>query len=441
MKLRDYQSDLIEAVRDAFRAGHTRVLAVLPPGAGKTVCFASMARDHISRSPSNRVWFLVHRRELVAQARATFTAWGLTDRHIYVGMVQTISRRLARGIQPDDTPTLIIYDEAHHATSTTWQRIVSTYPDVPTVGLTATPARLDGEALGSIFTALSVGVDAPWLIDHGWLAPYDYYAPRTVDMRTVSLRGADYDAEASAEILLKSHIYGDVLKYINLNKKTIIYCPTVAFSRDLASKIPGAVHFDADTPTHERDAIVQAFRAGEVRVLCNVDLIGEGFDVPDCDTVMLLRPTQSVTLYIQQAMRCMRPLQGKRATIYDFVGNCYRHGLPTDNREWSLSGRMRAYNPSGEPDVTARLCHTCMRIYAGTSAVCPYCGANNGKTRQQIEADEKAELERIEAAERMESRKKQGRAQTYDDLVKLGRERGYKHPDYWARHIMKSRGK
>lgn len=440
MKLRDYQCDLIDLVRTSFSHGHRRVLAVLPPGAGKTVCFAFMAYQHVSRTSSARVWFLVHRRELVEQARATFTAWGLTDTHIYVGMVQTISRRLSRGITPEDTPTLIIYDEAHHATSTTWQRIVSAYPRVPTVGLTATPARLDGDALGAVFDDICVGVDAPWLIDRGYLAPYDYYAPRTVDMRTVSLRGADYDADGVADVLLKSHIYGDVMRYINKNNKTIIYCPTVAFSRDLASRITGAVHFDADTPTAERDAIVQAFRAGTVRVLTNVDLIGEGFDVPDCDTVMLLRPTQSVTLYIQQAMRGMRPHGNKRATIYDFVGNCYRHGLPTDHREWSLSGRMRAKNPSGDPDVTARLCSHCMRVYAGVSAVCPYCGHHNGKTRAQIQADEKAELERIETAKKLESRRQQGRAQTYGELIQLGRDRGYKHPEQWARYIIRSRG-
>lgn len=439
MKLRDYQHDIINLVRSSFSRGHVRVLAVLPPGAGKTVCFAYMAYQHVSRTPSARVWFLVHRRELVEQARATFTAWGLTDTHIYVGMVQTISRRLSRGITPEDTPTLIIYDEAHHATSTTWQRIVSAYPRVPTVGLTATPARLDGDALGAVFDDLCVGVDAPWLIARGYLADYDYYAPRTVDMHTVTVRGADYDQSDVADVLLKSHIYGDVLKYLDTSRKTIIYCPTVAFSRDLASRIPGAVHFDADTPTHERDRIVSNFRDGTVRVLTNVDLIGEGFDVPDCDTVMLLRPTQSVTLYIQQAMRGMRPHGNKRATIYDFVGNCYRHGLPTDHREWSLSGRVRAYNPSAEPDVTARMCGQCLRVYAGVGAACPYCGHHNGKTRAQIQADEKAELERIESATRIESRKKQGRAKTYAELVQLGRERGYKRPEQWARYIIQAR--
>lgn len=433
MKLRDYQHDLINLTREAFSEGHRRVLAVLPPGAGKTVCFAYMAREHVNRNPEHYVWFIVHRRELVTQARDTFTAWGLTDSHIYVGMVGTAVRH-------STPPTLIIVDEAHHATATQWRRVLDAYPDVPTVGLTATPARLDGSALGQVFTALAVGQSAEWLTSHGWLAPYDYYAPRTVDIRTVKMRGADYDADGVAEILIQSRIYGDVLKYIKPDHKIIIYCPTVAFSRDLASRIPGAVHFDANTPTAERDRIIRDFRSGAVRVLTNVDLIGEGFDVPDCDTVMLLRPTQSVTLYIQQSMRCMRPMQGKRATVYDFVGNCYRHGMPTDNRAWTLSGSVRAKNRDGEPDVTARECGACHRVYAGTAPVCPYCGHDNGKTRAEIEADTEAELLKIESAQKLEKRRQQGRAKTYTELVELGRTRGYKNPEAWARHIIKSRG-
>ena len=435
MRLRPYQHDLIEASRDAFRRGNTRPLVVLPPGGGKTVCFAYMAREHVSSHPDRYVWFLVHRRELVDQARTTFTEWGLTDTHIFVGMVQTISRHPERYKKP----TLIIFDEAHHATATSWLKIADHFSGVPLVGLTATPVRLNGDALGAVFNDLVLGVSASWLIDNNYLAPYDYYAPASVDIRTVRMRGADYDQDEATEVIMKSHIYGDVAKYINPNRRTIIYTPSVRMSRDLAERIPGVVHFDATTPTHDRDRIISDFRAGRIMTLTNVDLIGEGFNVPDCDTVIMLRPTQSVALYIQQSMRCMRYLPDKRATIYDLVGNVYRHGMPTDERAWSLEGRMRALNSGGEPDITCRQCAKCYRVYAGTDATCPYCNHNNGKSRREIEADREAELEKIEAVKKIENRRTQGRAKTFDELVKLGRERGYKNPVAWARFIIRGR--
>lgn len=435
MKLRDYQHDLINQTRAAFSQGYTRPLVVLPPGGGKTVCFAHMASEHVRIRDDRYVWFLVHRRELVHQAIETFTEWGLTDTHIFVGMVQTIARHPERYKKP----TLIIFDEAHHAAAMTWRKITNYFTGVPLVGLTATPVRLNGESLGAVFDHLVIGRDATWLIDHGYLAPYNYYAPPSDIIKTIKMRGADFDPDEATDVIMKSHIYGDVARYIDPNRKTIIYAPSVRMSRDLASRIPGVVHFDGTTPTADRDRIIEDFRSGRVRALVNVDLVGEGFNVPDCDTVVMLRPTQSVALYIQQSMRCMRPLAGKRAVIYDLVGNVYRHGMPTDDRTWSLAGRICALNPSGEPDITCRQCERCYRVYAGTAPVCPYCGHNNGKTRREIEADNEAELMRIEHVKKIEKRRQQGRAKSYDELVKLGTERGYKNPRAWARYIIRSR--
>ena len=427
--LRDYQRDLIDDTRHAFKSGHQRPLVVLPCGAGKTVCFADMAERH-TRKAHTYVWFLVHRRELIDQTLATFDMMGIKREHIYVGMVGTALRH-------PTPPTLIIFDEAHHATARTWQRVTEAYPDVPVVGLTATPSRRDGRALGDIFDSLIVGAEAEWLQEHGYLAPYDYYAPRTVDIRTVKMYGVDYDGEAVTDVLIESRIYGDVMKYIDTTRKTIIYAPSIRYSRMLAEQIPYAVHFDGTTSKAERDRIIREFRDGTIRVLINVDLVGEGFDVPDCDTIMLLRPTTSVALYIQQSMRAMRPREGKRAVVYDFVGNVFRHGMPTDKRDWSLTGRIKARNAEGEPDVLVRQCEACYRVYGGIGRVCPYCGHDNGKTRAEIKRDEEAQLELVRKVER----RQQGRAQTYEELVKIGYERGYKNPQYWARMVVASRGK
>ena len=437
LELRKYQQDEIEAVRISFQRGNKHVLAVLPCGAGKTVLFAYMSKKHIEKNPQNKVLFLVHRKELIDQTVDTFKRFGLDSPQITIAMAQTVTRH----IDEIEKPTMMVWDEAHHATARTWTRILEAFPNIPLVGLTATPCRLDGTGLGSVFSAMQVGVSAKWLIEHGYLCKYDYYAPKVnlVDS-SWKPKGSDFDMESAADTLRKSAIFGDLMKYLDFGRQTIVYCPTVAMSKEVASKIGDkAVHFDGDTPKNERDDIVRRFRKGEIRVLCNCDLIGEGFDVPDCDCVMMLRPTQSVALFIQQAMRCLRPKEGKKAVIYDFVGNCYRHGLPTDDRQWSLNGKTKAKNPSGEPDVITRQCGACFRVYAGNDRICPYCGHDNGKTRKQIQQEEKEELEKVTELQKRNDRIEQGMARTYDQLVALAIKRGYENPRGWAYRIMKVR--
>ena len=424
MQLRYYQSDVINRTRDAFKQGKKRPLIVLPCGAGKTVCFAYMANQH-----KGQVWFIVHRRELVQQTIQTFKTFNIPIDHVYVGTIQSKKR-------PSSPPTLIIFDEAHHATAKTWQNMIEQYQNVPIVGLTATPHRMNGQSLGHIFDTMVQGISTQKLIDQQYLAPYDYYIPKLYHFHT-HLKGSDFDqTEFSAE-LMKSKIVGDVKQYIDLNKKTIIYCPSIEFSQHLAQSIHGVIHFDGNTPTNIRDKIIQDFRDGTIKALSNVDLIGEGFDVPDCDTVMLLRPTMSLTLFIQQSMRALRYQPNKRATIYDFVGNAYRHGLPSDDHIWQLNQSIKTSNPSSEPDILVRACQSCLLVYKGTQQICPYCQHNNGKTKQQIEQDNQAELQLIKSINIKERKS----AFTIDQLILIGKQRGYKNPYYWAKQILKGRNK
>lgn len=435
MKLRRYQTELIDQVRLTFGQRRNRVLAVLPCGAGKTVCFADMARRHVAKIQKPNVWFLVHRVELIDQTRDTFAEHGIPVDNIFIGMVQTVSRRLDKM----DKPSLIIFDEAHHAKAKTWYRIIEKHHDVPTIGLTATPIRLDGGSLGDIFDGLVVGEDPQSLIDQGFLSPYEYYAPPVSDME-YQLKGTDYDLDEFTAQLLKSKIYGEIGQYIDPNKKTIIYAPSIAFSKMLEQKF-GAVHFDGSTPYKQRREIVRKFKTGKIKLITNVDLIGEGFDVPDCESVILLRPTRSLGLFIQQSSRCLRPRPGKVAVIHDLVGNVYRHGMPTDTHQWSLAEKKRIRNSGGEPDVIVRRCKSCLLVYPGIDTQCPYCNHDNGKTRKQIEHDEKVELERIERIEKTKARQEVGRARTIEELIALGKKRGYKNPVYWARMIISARKK
>lgn len=431
MQLRDYQEDEIRKVRGAFARGKKRVLAVLPCGAGKTVLFAYMSARNVHMSQNNHVLFLVHRKELVDQTVGTFRRFGLEDSRIQVAMVQSLTRH----VDIMEKPSLIVTDEAHHIVSATYMRIMDRFPDVPVVGLTATPCRMDGEGLGKVFDDMEVGVSAKWLIENGYLARYDYYAPR-INLADASYvtKGSDYDTQDAAKKLDEAGIYGDVMKYFDPERKTIVYAPSLDLSRKMADTInamyPGiARHFDGDTPAKERDEIVEGFRKGTIRCLCNRDLIGEGFDVPDCDCCMLLRPTKSVALYIQQSMRCMRPNRDKRALIYDFVGNCYRHGMPDDDRTWSLTGKTKCRNEASVPDVTCRTCTHCFRVYAGTGHICPYCGYDNGKTPKEIAQEKEAELAKITELEKKARKRKmkyeEYMCRSYQDFLALAEKRGY----------------
>lgn len=443
MELRDYQSDLINKARASFKHSK-RVLCVAPCGAGKTAMFAHMCQQHIQKHTHGCVWFLVHRRELIEQTEKTFEKMNVAKNGIFIGMVQTVSRKVANYSQP----TMIVFDEAHHASARTWSKILEAYPDVPLVGLTATPCRLDGKPLGDIFTTMVQSVDAEWLIKRNYLSEYQYFAPK-LDLESAEwqIKGSDYDQKQISQVMDERKVYGDVLKYFDPSRKTILYCPDIKFSQKIAKEInekfgpETAVHFDGDTPKSERQKIVDGFRDGTIRALCNVDLVGEGFDVPDCDTCFLLRPTMSVALFIQQAMRCMRYKEGKTAKIYDFVGNVFRHGMPTEKREWSLNKSVKIRNKTQDNELIVRECAHCLRVYEGTGRFCLYCGFDNGKTRAEIKRDNDAEMLRIEEMERKKERREVGMCHTFSQLVELGRKRGYKNPAFWATKILEGRKK
>lgn len=160
-----------------------------------------------------------------------------------------------------------------------------------------------------------------------------------------------------------------------------------------------AEHIDGTTPKEQRDRIIERYRSGEITILCNVDLISEGFDVPDCECAILLRPTKSLTLYIQQSMRCMRYKKGKRAIIIDHVGNYARHGMPDADRKWDLHAKKAAKKQEKQAeDLKIKQCPECYYTFEPPSfgrAVCPACGYMFPKQERSVEHEEDTELKQI----------------------------------------------
>lgn len=378
MQLRPYQQELIENIRESIRNGNRSIVTVLGCGGGKSVIQAEIARSATAKG--NRVQFLVHRKELCRQITDTFIRQGVDMSLCSVDMVQTLSRRLDNIPEP----ALIITDEAHHGTANTYRKIYNKFPEALKLGFTATPIRLNKGGLGEIYQDLIQGVSTKWLIENNYLSPYKYYSVKLADTSNLHVRSGEYKADEIACLMQNKEIYGETImqwERIAKGRKTIVYCASVEASRMTADEFSNAGYIsyslDGTTSESERRDVMERFRQGRIQILCNCDLFGEGLDVPDCECVVLLRPTQSLTLYIQQSMRSMRYMPEKTAIIIDHVGNCYLHGLPDDDRKWTLEPKSRQ-----ETTVKIRECPNCYAVYAPTLNRCPYC---NYKATHEIQ--------------------------------------------------------
>ena len=436
MELRDYQNDLLNKLFQAYSDGYKAPCIVLPCGGGKSVITAEIAKRFTDRE--KRVLFLVHRRELVEQIYYTFLGWNVDMQLCKIKMVQTAARRLSK-IEP---PELIITDENHHSLAKTYQKIYDHFADIKRVGVTATPERMGGVGLADVNDILIEGVTAKWLVDHGYLSPYDYYAP-AISLPKFHIKRGDYDQHEINAYFRDNVkiIYGDVLKqYKRLadGKKAICYLSGIEISEAVAQRfcengIPAA-HIDGNTPKAERDRIISEFRSGSIRILCNVDLISEGFDVPDCECVILLRPTKSLTLFIQQSMRCMRFREGKRAIIIDHVNNVSEFGLPDADREWLLEGHPK---PKGTAPV--RTCPQCFAVVGMSEKRCPHCGfVFEPERREKRTKVLDIELIKYNEIERARAFLTPQECQSVNDLKLYAQIHGYKPG--WVYYQQKARG-
>lgn len=364
--LRNYQNEMIRGVYRSWMQGHKRPCIVAPCGSGKTVIASELAKQ--ATGLGERVLFLVHRKELREQTETTFRRYGVNMELCTVGMVQTLTNR---EMPP---PDLIIMDENHHVYAASYIRILERFPDTYVVGLTATPARLNDGGLGKINDDLIIGPSVTELIKQGHLAPYRYFSHVSADTSQLQIQRGEFVADEVNRLMGQDYIYGNAVEdYIRYGLcKTIVYCSGIANSQATAGAFRSAgisaVHVDGKTPKGQREEIMEDFRTGQIKVLCNVDLVSEGFDVPDCDSCILLRPTMSLTLHIQQSMRCMRPMPGKTAIILDMVENFKRHGLPSTPRAWNLD-----YTP--DPEGEAVVCENCSAVYDGGTIRCEQCGS------------------------------------------------------------------
>lgn len=454
MSLRQYQIDLIEAIR-AELPHHRRVLAVLPTGAGKTHTFCTIAQR--TSDKNNNVLILVHRSELLEQTSRRLTVMGVehgiiapkhpvTHAQVQVASIYAAARRLR---QFPWSPNLIIVDEAHHCTARSWQQVMAGYENAFIIGWTATPARLDGKGLSTAFDALIEGPGIRRLIDAQYLSEYRLFAPPSqIDRSALKRRGGDFRTEEIEPVVTRPDVlFAAVANYQRCaeGRKAIAFCSSIRHAEQvresfLKAGIPAA-SIDGTLTSNLRDDRIAKFKAGDIQVLVSVDLISEGFDVPGCDCVILLRPTASLAVYLQQVGRALRPSE-RPAVILDCCGNSIEHGLPCQPRTWSLDGKIKS-REMDQQAVPIRVCEQCFAVYRPAPA-CPHCGhANVSKKelpREQEAALEEVDLRKAAAAEREEKKQKRrevGQARTLEELLKIATDRGY--APGWAYAVMKSR--
>lgn len=404
-KLRDYQQETVTEITKSVKNGNHSIMVQSPPRTGKTVVMAEIARRATEKG--NRVLFIVHRKEIVDQAKRTFKKQGVNMKLCKLGMVQTFTRR----VDKLDPPDLIFVDEAHHVLGKTYMRIINAFPRALKLLFTATPIRLSGKGFNDIADDLVLGKQVSWLIEHGMLAPVDYYAPKAINVANLKVkRNGEFDTK-SIKQALKPKIYGNAVanyKKLASGKQAIAYCYNVASAEKLASEFNQkgikAASVSGNTPKDERDQIINDYRNGKIMIVTNAELFTEGLDLPNVDCVIQLRPTQSLSLYLQFSMRSMNPRKGKRAVIIDHVGNVERFGLPTSDRKWTIQDTKKVNgknNDSGDEIKPVTVCNECFATFYRTSDKCPFCGAEL-KQEETIEVDENAELEKVEAVKRQD---------------------------------------
>ena len=438
MTLRPYQNQLANDIRAAFGSGANRPLAVSPTGSGKTVLFSYITSQVLKRG--SRVIIVAHRREILDQISATLKRVGVPHGFIQAGKSASIQpamvasiQTLARRLDTVPAPDLVIIDEAHHSVSKSYVQMFAAWPTAKFIGVTATPERLDGKGLGAMFDRMVMGPSVQWLIDNGFLAQPVYYAPReVVDLSQVHTVAGDFDRSEAEEIVDTPRITGDaVTHYVRFcnRQRAVAFCISVAHAQHVADTfnscgIPSA-SIDGTLDPEVRKQRVEDLTAGKILVLTSCELISEGFDLPAVNAAILLRPTHSLSMHLQQVGRALRPYPGKtNAIILDHVGNCLRHGLAEQERDWDLSGREKRLKKSSL--VETKQCSKCFAIFAGT--VCPQCGSQREISVREIEEVD-GELQRLsieDISKKREERREEGKCKTLDDFRALAKLRGYK---------------
>jgi DNA repair protein RadD len=461
-KLRPYQSKAIDKMDELVEQGVRAPLIVAPTGAGKTVIGAEIIR----RNAEKRILFLAPRRELIHQTchklddvgvryGVILSGDGRQDQyaHVQVASVDTLLARTIRSKKMKLDPfDIILIDEAHVGLTDTRKRLLDQWPGAIIVGLTATPTRSDGKALGRIYDELIEVTTVAELVEQGFLCPSRYFSVSDPDMRRVRTTAGDYNSHDLEDLMNKPKLVGDIVQHWlqhASDRRTVVFATSIAHSAALAAEFVShgvsAEHVDANSPQVMREAIFRRFSNGETQVLTNCTLASIGFDLPDLNCVVFARPTKSLGLYIQMLGRGLRPAEGKvDCLVLDHAGNVHRHGFATDPRFWTLHGKYaedqvkkaaakKEKEDKGEVSIT---CRQCKCVYEG-GAVCPACGWSPPPKVRPMTTGEGSLVEITRNAVKASAMSKEERMHFFLELSGYAQMKGWKPG--WAAYQYKER--
>jgi superfamily II DNA or RNA helicase len=355
----------------------------LPTGSGKTRVLRTVIENHLDSKKT--IYVVAHRKQLVKQLSDEIKEAGIKHGIIAAGFpyikyrvqvcsIQTLIRRIDK--LPD--PEIILYDEFHHATANSSRKIFEAWPTARVLGVTATPERTDGSPLNDIAEELITGPQVKQLIEGKYLSDYDYFAPQVLDMSGAKKTGGDYNKKQSLELVDKKYITGSAVEHYRKyadRRPSIVCCVSIAHCEHVEKQFidagykAKAVH--SKMPKDDIDNSIKGLKTGDLELLIQCELLGEGVDIKGAECLIMLRPTASLIVFLQQVGRVLRVHEGKKgAVILDHVGNWERHGLPDDFREWSLKGKRKK-----KKELSAyKRCPQCQRPVAQTAKECEYCG-------------------------------------------------------------------
>lgn len=410
LKLRDYQERVVNEARTHVRAGRRRVLIVSPTGSGKTSIGTAIAKG--AADNGRRVLWMAHRRELIGQASDRISPECdhgvilsghkrvVPDAKIQVASVQTLMARKQR--PPAD---VIIWDECHHCAATSYQKIAECYPAATHIGLTATPERSDGAALGDAFDVIVLGPSIKELTAMNYLVPCHVLAPATTG-RSLAQEPVDAWVKYAA------------------GKSTIVFAQTIEHSKAVVGEFVArgvtAEHIDGKTPKAEREAAIARFVSGEARVLSNMYVFTEGFDAPRAEVCLLARGAGHASIFLQMIGRVLRPSKETdkdHALLIDLKGVVHEHGMPDEDRRYSLDGE--AISSSVDERLPLRQCPDCGAVNAPAPS-CARCGFEFPPPA--LPEVKERELVRILRPNATLDEKQS----TFDRLAKVAADRGYK---------------